>query len=104
MVNNSRTIFEGNSNVTATNNTGTRSGVMYFTLNSHILFKENTTVTFSGNRAIKDGGSVSSSVNCIVSFKGNSTECVAFTDNRAEERGGTLYTVHNTTVLFKDKI
>ena len=67
--------------------------------NSTIIFKGNSTVSFTDNTADINGGVMYGFGYPTITFEGNST--VNFTCNKVNENGGVMYIDHNSTITFE---
>ena len=58
---------------------------------SQVSFEDNFVVTFTNNKAVRDGVAIHANELCNVSFKDNSM--ITFMGNEAERHGGAMYTL-----------
>ena len=91
-------IFKGNSVITFSRNKATDGGAIHVFSNIKITFKENSRSVFINNVA-NQGGVIVSRAECDISFMGNST--AVFTNNTANN-GAIFYLVNSTTLTFND--
>ena len=92
-------VFEGNTFAVFSGNTADNGGAIYFTDDSSISFKANSTVKFINNFAVDSGGAVHSNANSDITFEGFST--VVFENNTAA-RGGAIAAIMSSDILFSD--
>ena len=85
---NSKTVVKGTANVTFENNMGERHAGVFYCIRSNIMFKENSTITLTHNRAL-DGGAFLANDHCNITVTENST--LSFTRNEAAWSGGAGY-------------
>ena len=90
--------FEGNSAVIFDGNTADNGGVFYF-INSAILFKESSVISFNSDKARQCGGVGHFNFNSKVIFEGIIT--VRFDNNIAEKNAGIIYSARSN-ILFKE--
>ena len=96
----SNIIFKGNSTITVTGNKATiHGGALHFENNSDVIFTDFTNVTFHHNRAIC-GGAILANDHSKVTVRGNST--LIFAGNNATERGGAGYFNYSSDFLIKE--
>ena len=99
-IKNSTIIFKGNSTVSFTDNTADiNGGVMYGFGYPTITFEGNSTVNFTCNKVNENGGVMYIDHNSTITFEGSST--TSFTDNVADGNGGVMYIDHSSTITFE---
>ena len=98
---NSNIKFKAVSRVIFSNNSAMQYGASIYSIDSsHVLFTENSTVTFIGNTA-NDGEAVTLFNNSTATVEKHSI--LTFSNNVAKNSGGALYASHNSDFHFTDK-
>ena len=90
--------FEGKSAIIFTNNIAKRAGAMYGR-KCDILVTEHSSLTFTNNNAIWEGGAIYTEDESTAVFEGTST--MTFTSNRATTSGGAIYSENQLRIVFK---
>ena len=98
---NSEVIIEEYSTVIFNNNIARYSSGGAFTCYKHtnVEIKDNSNVTFSGNKASQDGGAIYSHDMCNITFKDNSTS--SFINNTASNNGGAILSSQLSELNFQ---
>ena len=98
---NSNITFKAICKVIFSNNSVIQYGASIYSIDSsHVLFTENSTVTFIGNTA-NDGGAVTLFNNSTATVEKHSN--LTFSNNVAKNSGGALYANNNSDFHFTDK-
>ena len=94
----SHIFFKDNSSTTFGNNAADHGGGISTYDNSHICFEDNSSTIF-GNNTADHGGAISTYDNSHISFKDNSS--IIFGNNAADISGGAISSVTNSHISFE---